>query len=103
MPAYIHQSDEGGASMKHTWGGKRVAGPGKKLGPPFKNERLVQIQAKVAPEVKTWYQTEAERCKVSVSALVALALKEWAGAAQLTNSETAIPAFVKSNLQAAKA
>ena len=71
--------------MKKTWGGKRVAGPGKKLGRPFKNEeRLAQIQARIAPAVKPWYQAEAEQRGVSVSALVAQSLKEWA--AQSNNS-----------------
>jgi hypothetical protein len=60
-------------SRHNKWGGTRK-GAGRKPSP----SRLSQIQAKVAPDVKVWYQDEAERRNVSVSSLVALALKEWA-------------------------
>jgi len=72
---------------KTAWGGTRK-GAGRKPS----HSRLAQIQSKVAPDVKAWYQAEAEQRGVSVSALVAQALKEWAAQSNNAMQPTGVPA-----------
>ena len=72
--------------MKKTWGGTRE-GAGRKSSP----SRLSQIQSRVALEIKAWYQDEAEQRGVSVSALVAQSLKEWAAQSNNAMQPTGVP------------
>lgn len=63
-------------TRQHQHGGRRVAGPGKRLGRPPATERLVSFRISVPKPVHQWFVAEAMLRGVSVSQLYREAAEE---------------------------
>lgn len=63
-------------------GGRRVAGPGKRLGRPPTAARLAPFRISVPADVHQWFVAEASRRGVSVSSLYREAAEEMMKGAQ---------------------
>lgn len=68
-----------GENMNSGHGGKRIPGPGKKLGPPHKpkHERYIKQHISLPPEQFAWLKRHSENTDIPMSRIIQIAIEEY--------------------------